>query len=133
RDLDADTCNDCSVTRRPPSTSNDGADWNQDGVCDLSDPPPPGDDDGDGVTNDIDNCVLIANEDQADFDEDEVGDVCDLDDDNDGTPDDVEIAAGTNPRDPASAGRSIGAAGGTVTTSDGVELVIPAGSISPSP
>jgi hypothetical protein len=37
----------------------------------------PADDDGDGVCNDLDNCPLDANADQADFDGDLVGDVCD--------------------------------------------------------
>lgn len=45
------------------------------------------DSDGDGVSDDVDNCVAVANADQANFDGDEEGDVCDADDDNDGTPD----------------------------------------------
>jgi len=36
-----------------------------------------GDDDGDGVTNLLDNCDLVANVDQADSDSDGVGDACD--------------------------------------------------------
>ncbi|MCC7073452.1 MAG: hypothetical protein IT383_19225 [Deltaproteobacteria bacterium] len=39
---------------------------------------PDGDDDGDGVKNADDNCVEVRNADQADFDEDGVGDACDL-------------------------------------------------------
>lgn len=35
------------------------------------------DTDGDTVTDDVDNCVAIANEDQADADGDDVGDACD--------------------------------------------------------
>ncbi len=46
------------------------------------------DSDGDGVPDDEDNCPDDANPDQADADEDGLGDVCDPDDDNDGVPDD---------------------------------------------
>lgn|GEM_PF-6057375 len=46
--------------------------------------------DGDGVIDSEDNCKSIANVDQADFDGDGEGDVCDTDDDNDGIPDSVE-------------------------------------------
>lgn len=41
------------------------------------------DSDEDGINDDVDNCLAIANEDQKDFDEDGQGDVCDEDDDND--------------------------------------------------
>ncbi|CAL67025.1 thrombospondin type 3 repeat-containing protein [Christiangramia forsetii] len=43
-----------------------------------------GDDDGDGICNDQDNCDSVSNPDQADFDNDDLGDVCDPDIDNDG-------------------------------------------------
>jgi hypothetical protein len=39
---------------------------------------PDGDDDGDGVKNELDNCPNDRNPDQADFDEDGVGDACDV-------------------------------------------------------
>ncbi|WP_149304988.1 cadherin domain-containing protein [Pareuzebyella sediminis] len=45
------------------------------------------DTDLDGVSDDTDNCSLIANSDQLDTDSDGEGDVCDTDDDGDGTPD----------------------------------------------
>jgi hypothetical protein len=87
--------------------------------------PPPPDGDGDGVPDSQDNCVGDPNPDQANNDGDALGDVCDPDDDNDGLldvdeigiygtnpfladtdgdtfPDPDEIAAGTDPLDPAS-------------------------------
>ena len=39
--------------------------------------------DGDGVHNSLDNCVYDANSDQADYDSDDIGDVCDPDADGD--------------------------------------------------
>ena len=40
----------------------------------------PNDSDGDGVDDIVDNCPSIANSDQADFDNDGIGDVCDVPD-----------------------------------------------------
>lgn len=45
------------------------------------------DTDSDGIINDEDNCIDTPNEDQNDWDNDELGDVCDDDDDNDGIKD----------------------------------------------
>ncbi len=50
-------------------------------------PPPPPDADGDGVLDANDNCPAVSNADQANFDGDSQGDVCDADDDNDALPD----------------------------------------------
>ncbi|WP_051605661.1 BspA family leucine-rich repeat surface protein [Polaribacter sp. Hel_I_88] len=44
----------------------------------------PVDTDGDGINDDVDNCIETANTDQLDTDGDGQGDVCDEDDDNDG-------------------------------------------------
>ena len=42
------------------------------------------DSDNDGILYDVDNCPNTANADQADFDNDGIGDVCDDDIDGDG-------------------------------------------------
>jgi Ca2+-binding RTX toxin-like protein len=46
--------------------------------------------DGDGVQDLRDNCIYDANADQADVDNDGIGDVCDADNDNDGANDDSD-------------------------------------------
>lgn len=59
-----------------------------------------GDADGDGIGDNEDNCIQVANNDQADFDNDHQGDACDTDDDNDGLSDVNEVALGSNPNNP---------------------------------
>ena len=55
------------------------------------------DTDGDGISDDVDNCPNTPNADQANFDGDGQGDACDADDDNDG----VDDADDAFPLDPA--------------------------------
>jgi subtilisin family serine protease len=54
------------------------------------------DNDGDGVCDDVDNCPLVANNNQLDTDSDLAGDACDSDDDNDGLTDSFEASIGSN-------------------------------------
>jgi uncharacterized delta-60 repeat protein len=74
------------------STLTEDDDDDNDGIVDSSDlfpldPTKAGDGDGDGVEGLVDNCPSNANADQLDTDGDGQGDVCDLDDDNDGVTD----------------------------------------------
>ena len=54
------------------------------------------DHDGDGVDDDVDNCPLIPNQEQADLDGDGLGDVCDPDVDGDGALNDVDACPATS-------------------------------------
>ncbi len=87
----ADGVDNCPSVFNPIRPLDDGAqaDHDNDGAGDPCDvcpinantttctPPDPNDGDGDGVANATDNCPAIANTDQADFDMDSKGDVCD--------------------------------------------------------
>ena len=58
------------------------------------------DQDGDGIADNVDNCVYVANSDQNNNDDDGIGDLCDNDDDNDGIVDQLDsnplVPDGTN-------------------------------------
>jgi MYXO-CTERM domain-containing protein len=78
-DTDGDACDDCSVgtdgTGPQPDNdpANDGIDTDGDGICDEVDV----DGDNDGVPDVDDNCPDVANSDQADEDDNGIGDACD--------------------------------------------------------
>lgn len=55
--------------------------------------------DQDGVADINDNCQVMPNPDQANLDNDALGNVCDPDDDGDGLPDSYELANGLDPLD----------------------------------
>lgn len=63
----------------------------------------PPDEDGDGIPDASDNCLLAANPNQTDTDGDGNGNACDTDDDNDGMPDAYELSKGFKPLNPADA------------------------------
>ncbi|MGY5149370.1 MAG: thrombospondin type 3 repeat-containing protein [Candidatus Nitrosopumilus sp. bin_68KS] len=49
------------------------------------------DNDDDQIADKLDNCIEISNNDQSDFDNDSIGDPCDIDDDNDGIVDELDV------------------------------------------
>ena len=73
--------NDCDGKKDEDFSDTDG-----DGVADCLE----NDKDGDGIADGLDNCPAHFNPAQKDFDFDLIGDVCDPDDDNDQTPDDLD-------------------------------------------
>ncbi|WP_418642342.1 hypothetical protein ACNUDM_20600 [Vibrio chaetopteri] len=59
---------------------NDATEWfddDNDGLGDNEDDQSLNDTDNDAIANDTDNCTTVANQDQADFDQDGLGDACD--------------------------------------------------------
>ncbi|MDE0885095.1 MAG: thrombospondin type 3 repeat-containing protein [Myxococcota bacterium] len=101
-DPGCDNASDASE-QSPLLVCDDGLDNDLDGLIDF--PADPGcassnspdensDWDGDTIPNTSDNCPMVANTDQANYDGDAEGDVCDTDDDNDGLPDSAETNTG---------------------------------------
>ena len=82
-DQDSDMCEDCSSGVFNPN--DDGTDTDSDGLCDIGD----ANDDGDMFDDVIDNCDSIANDDQADINNNGIGDVCE-DDDMDAIPNGID-------------------------------------------
>ena len=93
-DADGDgVCGDVDIC----PLGDDSFDLDSDGVpdaCDVCPIDPENDADGDGVCGDMDNCPIVANSNQADTDGDGVGDVCDVDNDNDGICDGINAVLG---------------------------------------
>jgi len=79
------------------------------------------DTDGDGVSDAMDNCPMVANADQLDTDGDGMGDACDSDDDNDGVPDDGDNS-GTNSDNNCTNGDNVGCDDNCPTTANADQM-----------
>jgi carboxypeptidase T len=80
-----DVCDNCPTTPNADQTDRfplDGPEGPGNGVGDACEDLP-FDMDNDGIENSLDNCPYLPNPDQWDTDEDNEGDICDMDDDND--------------------------------------------------
>jgi len=83
------------------------------------------DEDGDGVPDATDNCVKVANADQADIDGDHQGNACDDDDDGDGRADAADnCPAVANPAQTDTDGDGIGDACEADSDNDGVQNAV---------
>lgn len=83
-----DVCDNCLTTANSDQTDRfplDGPDGSGNGIGDACEMLPE-DMDNDGIENVLDNCPYFSNPDQLDTDEDNEGDICDIDNDNDTVP-----------------------------------------------
>ena len=112
--LDSDGDNICDLVDNCVNIANPlQADCDADGIGDLCEPDTDGDgvpddcdlcigndatgdSDGDGVCDEIDNCIFISNPLQADCDGDGEGDLCEIDSDTDGVPDNCDLCIGND-------------------------------------
>jgi hypothetical protein len=83
-----------SISRHPRRSRACPRELDGDGQGDACDPNAD-DTDGDGVADVLDNCPLVPNAEQEDFDEDGLGDVCDSDADGDGVANTSDVCAQT--------------------------------------
>ncbi len=94
--LSSDSDNDGAPDLIEVGDPNDPADTDDDGTIDALDE----DSDDDGVNDATDNCRVVSNPAQDNYDGDLLGDDCDPDDDNDTLDDTLEAGLGLDPKDP---------------------------------